>query len=154
MPFVCTTCHWRGLMQLLAGGTPAYSDVAAKRAVTSALQHRQALTLRAAFLDFVRNSPVPAPLVFVIDHFLPYTAADHTQGSYLSEELLRLPNVGRRQIFSPNVNPSRVPVPSPIRSELGNVPSHILALTLIFGPGPLFRVGSSASVCTVGSGRV
>ena len=39
-----------------------------------------------------------------MDHWLPYTDSDQTNGSYLSADLLVLKNVGPEQIFAPNID--------------------------------------------------
>lgn len=93
---VCDRCHAQQLLNRV-GRTPAWSDVEAKRRV------------RRAFVDFVRDCGLAAPLLLVVDHWLPLSAEDPGRGgTFLSQELLALPNVRPYQIFTPNVDPEVV----------------------------------------------
>jgi hypothetical protein len=79
---VCTFCHEHKLIAKVTDErTKAYSNVAAKRKV------------RAAFVEFVRrclaNAGDQRLLVFIVDHFLPFTDDEPSdQGSYLTDDLL------------------------------------------------------------------
>lgn len=86
-PMVCKECFAHGLLNK-AGHVSAHSDVAAKR------QQRD------LFLEAVRECGVKNPVVLIVDHFLPHGDG----GSYLSDELLRLPNMAAERIFTCNVD--------------------------------------------------
>lgn len=86
-PLVCTECFTHKLLNKV-GQVPAHSDIGAKR------QQRD------LFLEAVRSCGVDNPVVLIVDHFLPHKGG----GSYLSDELLRLPNMAAGCIFTCNVD--------------------------------------------------
>ena len=92
---ICTECDAQHLKQKI-GNVPAFSDISAKRKV------------REMVVQFVRQHGGEAPLLFIVDHFLPFDDSDHNHGSYLCEDLLGLYNVKKDRIFSPNIDPSVV----------------------------------------------